>query len=1296
MSFAPSPPEVEMYEPTVPEPVQPEPLARSRRSGRGIRFPRRFDDFLPGSTTPLAHIPTRTRVQPASESPSLSSAPESPELPAPAPPARFDTVPDAFGLYRSYPQRPTVIPDQATSLASVCDSPTLVTPEIHRSTAADRRPPPTVEDDLEDEDSEPYYAPFSNPTAATLTAWQYTGPNSKSDKEMARLAHSLGSVPTNANDFSKFNPTIEKKRMDKYLSGGPLHPFRAEDGWRETSVKVRLPSHDKGPEMEAPEFEVKGVHHRNIVDVIKSVFSDPSSTDFHMTPFEHYWQPSEGERPQRVHGEAYFAADMLDDYQEIYSLPVDPENEHLERVIVEMMSWSDATHLANFGTASLWPVYLQFGNQSKYTRAKPTADACHHIAYMPQIPDTLQDAYKEFFEKPATSATLTHCKRELIHGIWEVLTDEEFVKAYTHGIVVRCGDGIVRLLFPRFYTYSADYPEKVLLATIKFLAKCPCPRCLVEKDKISQMGTKADMKTRSKKLRVDNLPRRFEVESARRLIFEEGVPVDSDRIKDILKGSGVPTRNAFSKFAQHGFNFHSMLVVDLLHEFELGNWKAIFIHLLRLLYAAGNDAIQELNKRYRAVPTFGRDTIRRFHRNASGMKKLAARDFEDLLQCAWAVFEGLLPAPHNKVVLDLIFDLSTWHALAKMRLHTDSSLEFLDAATTALAKAIRVWIKKTCAVYDTKELPQEEAARGRHTAALIQKNPEAAAARSGHSRTTGAKRKVFNGNTFKMHCIPDYAATIRRKGTTDSYSTQIGELHHKIAKRRFARTNKHLYVSQLAKLEARERLVAKVVVRMAQHIKKQKVRDRRDKRRAAQSAEPEKTNDPLPFTDPTARYHIAKSTRKYFNVTEWLTEHGDDPALNEFYPRLKDHLLARVLQLEYDGDDHQFSDEDRETVLLKDNRIYEHSVVRVNYTTYDVRRQQDSMNPRTHADVMVLSHEDEGPSGDPAHPYWYARVQKVCHAYVLHRGARSKSTEYHRMDFLWVRWYGLDTETPGGWAAKRPHGVAFIPDDDPGAFGFLDPAHIIRGVHLIPAFDRGTTTERLGPSLARRKEEGDEDYELYYVNMFVDRDMVMCFLGGGIGHRSTRSCDAALRRDRYFVPEDENSKSGEDSEDTDDDSDADSHASDSNSMDNLRGAEERNSDNSDDSDADDSDADDSDSDDSDSDDSDSDDSDSDDSDSDDSDSDSPDGMDGSDDNHDDSHSDENTHDGNVSLTGEQIDSDDEQEDEGDFEHRWTVEDDEDTTDDEDDGGEEDGDDNEEGHERGADDQFLHDEGYGAL
>jgi hypothetical protein len=41
-----------------------------------------------------------------------------------------------------------------------------------------------------------------------------------------------------------------------------------------------------------------------------------------------------------------------------------------------------------------------------------------------------------------------------------------------------------------------------------------------------------------------------------------------------------------------------MFMVDLLHEFEPGVWKATFTHLLRILYAHGDRKIQELYKRY--------------------------------------------------------------------------------------------------------------------------------------------------------------------------------------------------------------------------------------------------------------------------------------------------------------------------------------------------------------------------------------------------------------------------------------------------------------------------------------------------------------------------------------------------------------------------------------------------------------------------------------------------------------------------------------------------------------------------
>jgi hypothetical protein len=95
-----------------------------------------------------------------------------------------------------------------------------------------------------------------------------------------------------------------------------------------------------------------------------------------------------------------------------------------------------------------------------------------------------------------------------------------------------------------------------------------------------------------------------------------------------------------TKLNNLGLDYHNLFVVDLLHEFELGVWKAIFTHLMRILHAIG-DTVQELNKRYRQVPPFGNGVIRRFTGNPSAMRKLAARDFEDLLQVWNPTIQGI-------------------------------------------------------------------------------------------------------------------------------------------------------------------------------------------------------------------------------------------------------------------------------------------------------------------------------------------------------------------------------------------------------------------------------------------------------------------------------------------------------------------------------------------------------------------------------------------------------------------------------------------------------------------------------
>jgi len=82
-----------------------------------------------------------------------------------------------------------------------------------------------------------------------------------------------------------------------------------------------------------------------------------------------------------------------------------------------------------------------------------------------QVPDLIGDTYKNIFGKALSALILTHLKWELIHTIWELLMDEEFMHVYEHGIIIRCADGIIWCVFPRFFTYGADYPEKYILIT---------------------------------------------------------------------------------------------------------------------------------------------------------------------------------------------------------------------------------------------------------------------------------------------------------------------------------------------------------------------------------------------------------------------------------------------------------------------------------------------------------------------------------------------------------------------------------------------------------------------------------------------------------------------------------------------------------------------------------------------------------------------------------------------------------------------------------------------------------------
>ncbi|KAF7363034.1 hypothetical protein MVEN_00655200 [Mycena venus] len=365
-------------------------------------------------------------------------------------------------------------------------------------------------------------------------------------------------------------------------------------------------------------------------------------------------------------------------------------------------------------------------------------------------------------------------------------------------------------------------------------------------------------------------------------------------------------------------------------------------------------------------------------------------------------------------------------------------------------------------------------------------------------------------------------------GTTDVYSTQLGESLHRLVKRLYALTNKRDHEAQIAKRVmrlARARLTARLADdKLRKKLKASSAGPVPDKtkRRMRHSHIPAH-EDPFGIGVLELHHCMSNERRKPLDIFKEFGATQTDPAKNNFLPKLKEHILGRFLGREFDGDTHEeFTADQINSVRIVNNRIYSSKILRVNYTTYDVRRDQDVLNPDAQSFVMVRSPETEA----GAHPYWYAQILGVFNA-TVHRvdPLSGLGTRKEIMEFLWVRWLGVEPGYRSGIRRARLPKVGFVPETDPYAFGFLDPAQVIRGSHLIPVFQGGRTNDLLATeeiTAARRLWE-TEDWANYYVDMYVryyftwivhtypvpvsfaDRDIFMRYLGGGIGHLDVES-----------------------------------------------------------------------------------------------------------------------------------------------------------------------------------------------
>jgi hypothetical protein len=254
-------------------------------------------------------------------------------------------------------------------------------PEEHTTPDNLREAP--VDEDAHLDVSEQDYYPYPNQSSYRLGDWYWNGGAQKSQASFKELVDIVGDPAFRPDD-------IRSARWDhvNQILADDEGWFEDDAGWEKTPVSISVPfqarrnaSSDGSPQ----EYVIGDFYHRNIVSIVRERLSSPAHDDlFHYEPYKLQWQPATTSTPIGVYGELYTSPAFIEAYEELQNSPAEP-NCNLPRHIIGLMFASDATQLTSFGDATLWPLYLFFGNESKYRRCKPSCRLVNHVAYFHKV-----------------------------------------------------------------------------------------------------------------------------------------------------------------------------------------------------------------------------------------------------------------------------------------------------------------------------------------------------------------------------------------------------------------------------------------------------------------------------------------------------------------------------------------------------------------------------------------------------------------------------------------------------------------------------------------------------------------------------------------------------------------------------------------------------------------------------------------------------------------------------------------------------------------------------------------------
>ena len=227
----------------------------------------------------------------------------------------------------------------------------------------------------------PYY-PYPNECTMHLGDWYWNQGAQKSWDSFKELLNIVSDPTFSLSAISQtWWGTINKELGRNHFDGDLPQWLHEDDGWKCSPVTISVLFHSCTKNPGCKDYTVQGFYHRSLVSIVRERISNLAyAAFFHYEPYELQWHPPHRNDDVKVHGELFNSTAFIEAHWQLQDSPPEPGCD-LPHVVVALMFWSDSTQLTQFGSAKLWPLYVFFGNESKYRRCQPVKNMCSHAAY---------------------------------------------------------------------------------------------------------------------------------------------------------------------------------------------------------------------------------------------------------------------------------------------------------------------------------------------------------------------------------------------------------------------------------------------------------------------------------------------------------------------------------------------------------------------------------------------------------------------------------------------------------------------------------------------------------------------------------------------------------------------------------------------------------------------------------------------------------------------------------------------------------------------------------------------------